>query len=167
MDLRRFFRYQKYHRAEILKIIDLMKLQEMSYQFVWHSYCDWYLELSKTILYSNDKKAIKEIRDVSSYIFKQILILMHPFIPFITEQIWLKNKLDNLGKNYLMLTNWISGKAKKDKYSKEVEKIINIITEIRSFKNELNVAPGSFIDISIEKINNANKSFFNKNTVLF
>ena len=137
-----------------------------AYQFVWHSYCDWYLELSKTILYSNDKKAIKEIRDVSSYIFKQILILMHPFIPFITEQIWLKNKLDNSGKNYLMLANWISGKPKIDKYSKEVEKIINIITEIRSFKNELNVTPGSFIDISIEKIKNANKSFFNKNSVV-
>ena len=83
-----------------------------AYQFVWHSYCDWYLELSKTILYSNNKKAIKEIRDVSSYIFKEILILMHPFIPFITEQIWLKNKLDNSGKNYLMLANWISGKPK-------------------------------------------------------
>jgi len=91
---------------------------------------------------------------------------MHPFIPFITEQIWLKNKLDNSGKNYLMLTNWISGKPKKDKYSKEVEKIINIITEIRSFKNELNVTPGSFIDISIEKIKNANKIFFNKNSVV-
>ena len=137
-----------------------------AYQFVWHSYCDWYLELSKTILYSNDKKAIKEIRDVSSYIFKQILILMHPFIPFITEQIWLKNKLDKSGKNYLMLANWISGKPKKDKYSKEVEKIINIITEIRSFKNELNVTTGSFIDISIEKIKNANKSFFTKNSIV-
>ena len=137
-----------------------------AYQFVWHSYCDWYLEFSKTILYSNDKKAIKEIRNVSSYIFKQILILMHPFIPFVTEKIWLKNKLDNSGKNYLMLANWISGKPKKDKYSKEVEKIINIITEIRSFKNELNVSPGSFIDISIEKIKSNNKYFFKKNSVV-
>ena len=136
-----------------------------AYQFVWHSYCDWYLELSKTILYSNDKKAVKEIKDVSSYIFKQILILMHPFIPFITEQIWLKNKLDNSGKNYLMFANWIYGKPKRDNHSKEVEKIIDIITEIRSFKNELNVAPGSFIDISIEKIKNTNKNFFKRNTI--
>ena len=137
-----------------------------AYQFVWHSYCDWYLELSKTILYSNNKKTTKEIREVSSYIFKQILILMHPFIPFVTEQIWLKNRLDNSGKNYLMLTNWMSGKPKKDKYSKEVEKIINIITKIRSFKNELNVTPGSLIDISIEKINNKDKLFFEKNSVV-
>ena len=69
------------------------------YQFVWHSYCDWYVELSKTILFSKNQKAIKEVRIASSYIFKQILILMHPFIPFITEEIWLKNKLDNSKKN--------------------------------------------------------------------
>ncbi len=138
-----------------------------SYQFVWHSYCDWYLELTKTILYSNDKKSIKEIREVSSYIFKEILILMHPFIPFITEEIWLKNRIDNTKKNYLMLANWISGISKKDKDFKEVEKIITIISKIRSFKNELNVSPGSFVDISLSKINANSKAFFKHNdTVL-
>ena len=132
-----------------------------AYQFVWHSYCDWYVELSKTILFSKNQKAIKEVRIVSSYIFKQILILMHPFIPFITEEIWLKNKLDNSKKNFLMLANWPKGKVKQDKNFKEVKKMINMISEIRSFKNELNVSPGSFIDISIEKIKN--KSFFKEN----
>ncbi len=134
-----------------------------SYQFVWHSFCDWYLELAKTIFYSNDKKSIKETREVSSYIFKEILILMHPFIPFVTEEIWLKNKLDKSKKNYLMLSNWISGKSKKDKDFKEVEKIINIISQLRSFKNELNVSPGSFVDISLSKINTKNKNFFKQN----
>jgi len=137
-----------------------------SYQFVWHSYCDWYLELTKTILYSNDKKSIKEIREISSYIFREILVLMHPFIPFVTEEIWLKNKLDNSKKNYLMLTNWVTGKPKKDKDFKEVEKIINIISQIRSFKNKLNVSPGSFIDISLSKINPINKLFFRHNDVV-
>ena len=134
------------------------------YQFVWHSYCDWYVELSKTILYSKDQKAIKEVREVSSYIFKQILILIHPFIPFVTEEIWLKNKLDNSKKNFLMLANWPKGKSKKDKNFKEVKKMINMISGIRSFKNELKVSPGSFIDISIEKVKN--KSFFKKNEII-
>jgi len=133
------------------------------YKFVWHSYCDWYLELSKTILYSKNQKAIKEVKAVSSYIFKQILIIMHPFIPFITEKIWLRNKLDNSRKSFLMLSNWPKGKFNKDKNYKEVEKMINIISEIRSFKNELNISPGSFIDISIESINNKNKIFFKEN----
>ena len=137
-----------------------------AYQFVWHSFCDWYLELSKTILYSNNKKDIKEIREVSGFIFKEILVLMHPFIPFVTEEIWLKNKLDNSGKNYLMLSNWISGNSKKDKDFKEVEKVINIISQIRSFKNELNVSPGSFIDISLGKINKKKQVFFKDNEIV-
>jgi len=133
------------------------------YQFVWHSYCDWYLELSKTILYSNDKTSIKEVRNVSGYIFKEILVLMHPFIPFVTEEIWLKNKLDKSGKNYLMLSNWVSGKIKKDNDFKNVKKLIKIISEIRSFKNEINVSPGSFIDISLNKVNTKNLKFYNDN----
>jgi valyl-tRNA synthetase len=136
------------------------------YQFVWHSYCDWYLELSKTILFSDDEKTKKEVREVSSYIFKQILIIMHPFIPFITEKIWLNNKFDNSNKDFLMLTNWSSGKIKKDGDYKEVEKMINIISEIRSFKNELGVSPGSFIEISISKINKKNRLFVSKNDIV-
>ena len=134
-----------------------------AYQFIWHSYCDWYLELSKTILFSENQKEKKEVREVSSYIFRQILVIMHPFIPFVTEEIWLKNKFDNSNKDYLMLTNWPSGKAKKDHNSKEVKKMINIISQIRSFKNELNVSPGSFIDIFIGKINKKNQSFLINN----
>ena len=139
---------------------------KISYQFVWHSYCDWYLELSKTILMSDNKKAINEVRNVSAYIFKQILIFMHPFIPFITEEIWLKNKMEVSKKNFLMLANWKKKEMKKDKNFKEVEKIINIISKIRSFKNELNVGPGSFIDISIEKINHKDKNFVKHNEIV-
>ena len=52
-----------------------------------------------------------------------------------------------------MLKNWLSGEINKDTSTEQVENIINIISEIRSFKNELNVSPGSFIDISLDKIN--------------
>ena len=65
-----------------------------------------------------------------------------------------------------MFANWPSGKLNKDKNLREVERIISIITEIRSFKNELNVSPGSFIDISIEKINKKNKKFFVNNNIV-
>ena len=76
------------------------------------------------------------------------MILLHPFIPFVTEEIWLKNKFDNDGSDYLMLKNWLSGEIKRDSSTEQVENIINIISEIRSFKNELNVSPGSFIAVS-------------------
>ena len=166
----------KWIYAELLETTNIVKKNlkdyrfdeaaKNAYQFAWHSYCDWYLELSKTILFSTDEKAKKEVREVSSYIFKQILILMHPFIPFVTEKIWLKNKFDNSNKNYLMLTNWISIKCKKDKDHQEVEKIIGIISKIRSFKNELGVSPGSFIDISTSKIKKKDESFLNRNDIV-
>ena len=136
------------------------------YHFAWHSYCDWYLELSKTILFSDDEKAKAEVKKVSSFVFKQILILLHPFIPFITEEIWLKNKFDNDGSDYLMLKNWLSGEINRDNSTEQVENIINIISEIRSFKNELNVSPGSFIDVSISNINKNQKDFINTNEII-
>jgi valyl-tRNA synthetase len=117
-------------------------------------------------LFSDDEKAKKEVKEVSSYIFKQILIILHPFIPFVTEKIWLKNKFDKSNKNFLMHANWPSGKSKKDQSMKDVEKIINVISELRSFKNELNVSPGSFIDISINKINKKNKTLMNNNEII-
>jgi valyl-tRNA synthetase len=137
-----------------------------AYQFAWHSYCDWYIELSKTILLSHDKKAKKEVREVSAYVFKQILVILHPFIPFVTEKIWLKNRFDESNKNFLMYTNWLSAKTKKDQSIEDVEKIINIISELRSFKNELNINPGSFIDISINKIKNKNKLLITNNEII-
>ena len=137
-----------------------------AYQFAWHSYCDWYLELSKTILFSEEEIAKDEVRKVSAYIFKQILILLHPFIPFITEEIWLKNKFDNSGKDFLMLANWPIGNLDKDSSTNQVEKIISIISELRSFKNELSVSPGSFIDISIEGISKNEQSFFIENETI-
>jgi valyl-tRNA synthetase len=137
-----------------------------AYQFAWHSYCDWYIELSKTIFFSDDKKSKKEVKETSAYIFKQIITILHPFIPFVTEKIWLKNKFDKSNKNFLMHTNWPSGKVKKDESIKDVEKIIHVISQLRSFKNELNVSPGSFIDISINKINKKNKTLMINNEII-
>ncbi|MDA9217511.1 valine--tRNA ligase [Candidatus Pelagibacter ubique] len=137
-----------------------------AYQFTWHSYCDWYLELSKTILFSEDEKAKDEVRQVSAYVFRQILIILHPFIPFVTEEIWLNNKFDNSGKDFLMLANWPSGKLESDSSNNQVKKIINIVSELRSFKNELSVSPGSFIDISIETVSKKEQSFFIDNQVI-
>ena len=106
------------------------------------------------------------VKKVSSFVFKQILILLHPFIPFVTEEIWLKNKFDKDGSDYLMLKNWLSGEISKDSSTEQVENIINIISEIRSFKNELNVSPGSFIDVSISNINKNQKNFINTNEII-
>ena len=166
----------KWIYSELLKTSNIVKKNiddyrfdeaaKNAYHFAWHTYCDWYLELSKTILYSNNNKAKVEVKEVSSFIFSQILVMLHPFIPFVTEKIWLTNKFDKNGKNFLMLSNWISGKSKKDSDYDQVNKIIDIVSNLRSFKNELNVSPGSFVDISIHNIKKNNKSFVLNNDCL-
>ena len=69
-------------------------------------------------------------------------------------------------KDFLMLANWPTGKINKDTSTEQVENIISIISEIRSFKNELNVGPGSFIDMSINNINDDQKKFINDNEII-
>ncbi|ARJ48471.1 valine--tRNA ligase [Candidatus Pelagibacter sp. RS40] len=136
------------------------------YQFVWHSFCDWYLELSKTILYSDDKSSIEEVKKVSAYIFREILVILHPFIPFVTEEIWLNNKLDKDGSDYLMFANWSDEKPQESHEYNDVSNIIEIITSIRSFKNEIGVSPGSLIDVSLANTNLKTQDFFNKNEIV-
>jgi len=153
----------------IKKNIQVYRFDEAAknaYHFAWHKYCDWYLELSKTILFSNNSKAKKEVKELSTFVFRQILIMLHPFTPFVTEKIWLINKFDNKNKDFLMLSNWILGKSKKDSDHYHVQKIINIISEIRSFKNELNISPGSFIDIYIHNIKKNTQSFIKSNEIV-
>ena len=137
-----------------------------AYQFVWHSFCDWYLELSKTILYSDDKSSIEEVKKVSAYIFREILIILHPFIPFVTEEIWLNNKLDKDSSDYLMFANWSKEKPSESNEYNDVSNIIEIITSIRSFKNEIGVSPGSLIEISLANTNSKTQDFFNKNEIV-
>ena len=156
-------------KDEIQKNIKGYRFDEAAknvYQFVWHSFCDWYLELSKTILFSDNQDAIKEVRNVSSFIFREILIILHPFIPFITEEIWLKNKLDKNSNDFLMYANWSNENSTKDREIDDVYKIIEIITSIRSFKNELGVSPGSLIDISLKNTSKETINFFNNNQIV-
>ena len=134
------------------------------YKFVWNSYCDWYLELSKTILFSKNKTQIKEVKATSTFVFKEILILLHPFIPFITEELWLKNKLGNRKQKYLMHSNWLkNSKTLIDKETADVKQVIDVISKIRSFKNELSMSPGSFIDISLQNVSKKKQKLFLKN----
>ena len=118
------------------------------------------------MLYSDDKSSIEEVKKVSAYVFREILIILHPFIPFVTEEIWLNNKLDKDSSDYLMLANWSEEKPQESNEYNDVSNIIEIITSIRSFKNEIGVSPGSLIDISLANTNSKTRDFFNKNEIV-
>ena len=83
------------------------------YQFVWHSYCDWYIEFLKPIFNSKNVKNIEETRNISSYIQANILILLHPFIPFFTEKVWQDFRFNNYFKSLRIGTSKINLLLKK------------------------------------------------------
>ena len=138
------------------------------YQFVWHSYCDWYIEFLKPIFDSKNLKNIEESRNMSSLIQANILILLHPFIPFFTEKVWQDFKFNNYFKTPLMFKNWnvIKHLGFKKNHNK-IDWLIDLITNIRSTKVELNVPPGSYSDIFISELTKDKKNIINGNMNLF
>ena len=83
------------------------------YNFVWHSYCDWYLEFLKPIFNSKNKSSILEAKQFSSYMLSNILKLLHPFVPFFTEHVWQVNKYNKEEKSDLINSDWPVSKKMK------------------------------------------------------
>jgi valyl-tRNA synthetase len=138
------------------------------YQFVWHSYCDWYIEFLKPIFDSKSIKIIGETRDVSAFIQANILILLHPFIPFFTEKVWQDFKFANYFKKPLMFKDWeIKPQSSFNKNHSKIDWLIDFVTNIRSTKVNLNVSPGSFIDVSTAKLSSNKNSIINDNLEVF
>ena len=140
------------------------------YQFVWHFYCDWYIEFLKPIFDSKHKKNLEESRNVASYIQSSILILLHPFIPFFTEKVWLDFDFGSYFKSPLMFKDWNLSTKLTPSFNQSYKKInwlIHLVTNIRSTKVDLDVSPGSFIDISINELNKNRRSIIEDNLNVF
>jgi len=138
------------------------------YQFVWHSYCDWYIEFLKPIFDSNNKQYLEESRNMLSFIQSNILILLHPFIPFFTEKVWQDFKFKNYFNSSLMYKNWnFKPQQSFNKSYKKIDWLIDLVTSIRSTKVNLNVPPGSFIDISTFELNLDKTYIINDNLSVF
>ena len=135
------------------------------YNFVWHLYCDWYLEFLKPTFNSKNKKLHKEAKQFSSYMLSNILKLLHPFIPFFTEYVWRENNFNKEQKTHLINSNWPVAKKIQSykKNSEEIEYVIDIITAIRSTKVQLNVPPKEFCDIIYFKESKKIKKYINNN----
>ncbi|VWX59202.1 Valine--tRNA ligase [Sphingorhabdus sp. 109] len=111
------------------------------YHFTWDRFCDWYLELIKPVLQGEDASAADETRMVAGWVLDQIIVMLHPFMPFITEELW-----HAMGdREYdLIIAKWPAPKAAVDADAKaEVDWLIKLISEVRSTKVELNIAPGT------------------------
>ena len=153
------------------KHIDNFRFDEAAkiiYQFVWHSYCDWYIEFLKPIFDSKDKRNLEESRNMLSVIHSSILILLHPFIPFFTEKIWQDFKFSNYFNKPLMFKDWnIKPQHSFNKSFKKIDWLIDLVTSIRSTKVNLNVSPGVFINISTSEISSNKINIINDNLDVF
>ena len=110
------------------------------YDFIWDVFCDWYIEISKIRLNSGDEKAAQTARDMLVYIMSNTLKLLHPFMPFITEEIW--QTLPHNGES-IMVSDWPVYKEEFDfsVEEQEMDRIMEAIRAIRNRRAEMNVPP--------------------------
>ncbi len=129
--------------AEITENMDRYELgvaAQKIYDFIWDDYCDWYIELTKTRLQGEDEDSKVRAQQVLCWVLTEMLKLLHPFMPFITEEIW--QALPHEG-DFLMLQDWPAASAGMDFPAEEkaMELIMDAIRAVRARRNEMNVPP--------------------------
>ena len=155
----------------ISKNIEIFRFDEAAkhaYQFVWHSYCDWYLEFLKPIFNSKKNSELKEAKMFSSFMMANILKILHPFIPFLTETLWIENKYKRIFKTDLISSRWPNQNVFKNfnKDQVEINKIIDVISNIRSTKSVLKITPKLYCDISFSDNKGKLIKLIKKNLIL-
>jgi len=120
------------------------------YQFTWHAFCDWYLEFAKPVLQGSDEAAAKETRAAMAWVLGRLLQLLHPFMPFITEELWdhLRDGTDDL----LITSSWPEfGEGLVDPdCDAEIDWVVRLIGEVRAVRAEMNVPPKTRLDLLLK-----------------
>lgn len=116
------------------------------YQFLWHEYCDWYLEMIKADFYGEDEKAGALAKTVAAYVLEKILILLHPIMPFITEELW--HKLPHTEGSIMHASFPEAQNERIDPEAEEqMETIMGIINAVRNVRGEMNVPPAVKVEV--------------------
>jgi valyl-tRNA synthetase len=116
------------------------------YQFTWSRFCDWYLELIKPVLAEGGEGA-DETRTVAGWALDQILVMLHPVMPFVTEELW--HALGDRGGHDLITAKWVDVGAVDATASAEIDWLIRLVSEIRSSRTELGVPPGTKLPLHV------------------
>ena len=119
------------------------------YDFTWNDFCDWYIEIAKIRFYGGNNEEADITRSVALECVRSVLILMHPFAPFITEELWSFFGKEN--SNDIIISDWKKmGGLNNDSAEKSMNVLKNIVTDIRSVRSRMNVAPSKYSDIVIQ-----------------
>jgi valyl-tRNA synthetase len=134
---------------EARKAIDVYRFNDYAnvlYQFTWHEFCDWYIEMSKLTLNSADANEAARSRKLLRELLDQILLLVHPIMPFVTEEIW--QVIGDERKSIMVTpypvaeTSWID-----DGVERQMEFLTGVIRAIRNLRTELNCPPGKEVKV--------------------
>jgi len=132
------------------------------YQFVWGTFCDWYIELSKPVFYGSNADDIKETRAVSAWVLDRILTILHPFMPFITTELW--NNLTTRSQKLIKI-QWPVAETFADDDKYEIDWAIDLISAIRSLRSSMNL-PASAKLTAYVKTNAADTQIISKQNKL-
>jgi valyl-tRNA synthetase len=119
------------------------------YQFVWHEFCDWYLEMAKPNLYGDDEALKKSTANVVQEVLMAVLKLIHPFMPFVTEEIWErlpKARGSIMVAEFPMVSDFLSDHQALE----DMELVMEVITGVRNIRGEMNIPPGKKVNIVVE-----------------
>ena len=145
---------------------ELGEAGRMIYEFLWSEYCDWYIELTKSRLYGDDVKSKQTALYVLSTVLEKTLRLLHPFMPFLTEEIW--QKLPHEGES-IMIAPWVEGGDIDEVSEKSMNAIMETIKTIRNLRAEVGVQPKKqsavvlhVTDTSLAEVIKSNEIYLNK-----
>jgi valyl-tRNA synthetase len=138
--------------AEVTTGIETYRFNEAAlsaYRFVWNVFCDWMLELAKPVLQGPDSAAKEETRAVIAFILDEICKLLHPFMPFLTEELWaIMGEEGPARESVLALAPWTNTTGSIDEMAEaEIGWVVDLVTEIRSARSETNVPAGAQIPL--------------------
>ncbi|RMX22055.1 valine--tRNA ligase [Legionella jordanis] len=133
------------------------------YEFVWHEYCDWYLELSKSVLYDNQALGSMKrgTRRTLIHVLDQILKLLHPIIPFITEEIWQRtSKLTSMNGETIMLSAYpeVNREFINPEVEEEISWLKTVIQSVRTIRSEMTISPAKLIPLYLKNANETIKA---------
>ena len=122
----------------LLEQFEFGKACEALYHFAWDEYCDWYLELAKVPLASGDEAAVSRTRRVLGFVLDQMLRLLHPVMPFVTDELWCALT----GEDSVMMAAWPTYRFSDEAAEAEIGSLMRLVTEIRQFRSGQGLRPG-------------------------
>ncbi|MFF2320242.1 valine--tRNA ligase [Agrobacterium sp. NPDC058088] len=129
------------------------------YRFVWNQFCDWYLELLKPVFGGEDEKAKTESQACAAYVLEEIYKLLHPFMPFMTEELWAHTAGEGEERDDLLcLTDWPEPEFRDDAAAAEINWLIDLVSGIRSARAEMNVPPGATASLVVVGANTSTEA---------